>query len=353
MIEAEAPGKLVLAGEYAVLEGSPGLAVAVGIRARATIEPIPSGSRLLVPGERDGEFPFRWLAGAPPRWEEERPGDYALPVETLAAALADGGLWPRHAELPPCRITLDTRAFREGDAHGRAVKLGLGSSAAVLVALAGALAGHARLPEGTLERLLAPCLAAHRRMQGGRGSGIDVAAALRGGVVAVTFEGPGAVPAVEPLHWPAGLHVLPVWSGLPASTGTMLAALASWRDRRPTEHTAHMERLGATVARLLPCWRAADVAGVLTGLAAFDDALTRFDRDAGLGVYTPVHEALRRLSHAHGAVYKPSGAGGGDFGLAFSADEAGIGALRAELGGAGYRCLEASLAVPGLSVRHV
>lgn len=351
MIEATAPGKLVLAGEYAVLEGAPGLAVAVDVRARARIEPSSAGSRLAVPGGPSGEFPFRWLAGAPPRWENERPGDYALPLESLAAALAESGFWPRQAELSPCLITLDTQAFRHSDARGRPVKLGLGSSAAVLVALAGALLEHARLPAAARGRLLALCLDAHRRLQGGRGSGIDIATALAGGVVALGKRG-GELPEVEPLHWPAGLHMLAAWSGIPASTGSMLAALEKYREARPAACVAHMERLGAAAARLLPAWRSGDVQGVLPALRAFDDALTRFDRDSGLGIYSPVHEAMRRLADAHGTVYKPSGAGGGDFGLAFSDDGARIAALRAALAGAGYRCLEAALAVPGLGVRH-
>ena len=50
LIEARAPGKLVIAGEYAVLEGAPGLAVAVDVQAEARITSLAgSGNQLVIP----------------------------------------------------------------------------------------------------------------------------------------------------------------------------------------------------------------------------------------------------------------------------------------------------------------
>ena len=62
MIEARAPGKLVIVGEYAVLHGAPGIAVAVDVPARARLQSRPGpDSELVIPdtGER---FGFRWNA---------------------------------------------------------------------------------------------------------------------------------------------------------------------------------------------------------------------------------------------------------------------------------------------------
>jgi phosphomevalonate kinase len=73
LIEAQAPGKLILAGEYAVLDGAPGLAVAVDVRAEARITSIPGpGNQLTIPDTGES-FRFRWVAGSAPRWEGCRP----------------------------------------------------------------------------------------------------------------------------------------------------------------------------------------------------------------------------------------------------------------------------------------
>src|SRR5690606_33184654 len=96
------------------------------------------------------------------------------------------------SELEPARITAEVRAalpqgpfpafdaseLRDGDR-----KLGLGSSAAILVAALGAVRGAEFSDDAGLRRAIeAPALRAHREAQGG-GSGIDVAASIHGGTL--------------------------------------------------------------------------------------------------------------------------------------------------------------------------
>src|SRR5699024_6036775 len=89
-------------------------------------------------------------------------------VTAVLQYLAQHGTTPR-----PAHIALDTQAFFAEDG----AKLGLGSSAALTVALTAAV--------NAAQENAAPDLAAmigmHRRMQDGRGSGLDIAAALLGG----------------------------------------------------------------------------------------------------------------------------------------------------------------------------
>ena len=139
VIEARAPGKLVIVGEYAVLHGAPGISVAVDVPARARLEFLAGAdSELLIPdtGER---FGFHWNAAGRVSWLDKSPGALGLPLESCLATLDARGLWPPVNGPSACRIELDTAAFHDRSAAGQRIKLGLGSSAAVLVALMGAL----------------------------------------------------------------------------------------------------------------------------------------------------------------------------------------------------------------------
>lgn len=355
LIEAQAPGKLVIVGEYAVLEGAPGLAVAVDVRAAARISPVPgSGNQLVIP-DTGQSFRFRWVPGSGPRWEGVSPGAFGLPLEACTEILSARGLLPTAAELPACQIELATAAFHRTGRDGHRVKLGLGSSAAVVVALTGALLRFAGGPALPRQVLIAICHEAHRRLQGGAGSGIDVATAITGGAVAIEFSrrlGPDAtVPQAHPVSWPRRLSMVAVWTGQSASTPVMLGRLRAFRERHPTRFASHMERLGANAGQAVAAWTADDAPGVLGAVAGYDSGLRQLDEAAGIGIFSPAHERLRTIAVKHGATYKPSGAGGGDFGIALTDSRSVDEELRTAYAAAGFTVLDAELCAPGLSVR--
>jgi mevalonate kinase len=60
---------------------------------------------------------------------------------------------------------------------------------------------------------------------------------------------------------------------------------------------------------------------------------------------------LRVIALKQGAVYKPSGAGGGDFGIALTDSRTVDQAVRAAYAAEGFPVLDAELCAPGLSVR--
>lgn len=354
VIEADAPGKLVVIGEYAVLEGAPGLAVAVDVRAEARIRSLPGpGNQLVIPDTGE-TFRFRWVAGSGPRWDGPSPGAFGLPLEACAEILASRGLLPHGAVLPSCRVELVTAAFHHTQADGRRVKLGLGSSAAIVVALTGALLRFTGGPALSRQALVAVCHEVHRRLQGGTGSGIDVATAIAGGTVAIEFGrgGPEAsVPEAHPVPWPRPLGLVAAWTGQSASTPAMLGRLRAYRQREGAGFASHMERLSATAGQGVAAWIAGDTPGVLAAVAGYESGLRRLDADAGIGIFSPAHERLRDIARAHGAVYKPSGAGGGDFGIALTDSRRVEQELRAAYAAAGIEVLDAGLGPPGLNVR--
>jgi len=112
-----------------------------------------------------------------------------------------------------------------------------------------------------------------------------------------------------------------------------------------------MERLGANAGQAVAAWRAEDLSGLFSAITGYESGLRRLDAAAGIGIFSPSHERLREIALKHGAVYKPSGAGGGDFGIALTDSRTVAQALRTGYAAAGIAVLAAELCAPGLSVR--
>lgn len=333
MIEADAPGKLIVSGEYAVLRGAPAIAMAVGVRAHARIRSGVATSRLAVAGR--GTWDFHWRADGQPLWPVVPSEGQGRILEAVLAALASRSFLPR--TLPALEIELDSRGFHARGDDGEARKLGLGSSAAVTVAASRALLG-AFAVDADQPVLLDLALDAHRRLQGVAGSGIDVMAAVYGGVVGVN----SAESAVLRLAWPEGLYWLAAWSGCSASTPEMLRRFAAFEVGEPARFRESLQALGARAHTVLDCWRLAAVQEILAAIDAYGEALRQLDAAGRIGIWTPEHERLAGLSREAGAIYKTSGAGGGDFGIAFAADAEVIRRLQARLAGLGILTLTAT-----------
>ncbi len=297
---ASAPGKAVLCGEYAVLAGSPAIALAVDRRARVRItETRQDFHSVTATGMVAGAAAFRIADDRSIEWRDG-------PADAVRFALLEA-VWRAVASDSRCglELVLDTRPFFD-PAGGR--KLGLGSSAALAVALVAALAAA-----GTgLDELYRTAAAAHRRFQHGRGSGVDIAAAVHGGAIAYRME----PPTVEQLDWPAGLCFELLWSGQPASTAERLARLGG------VPRGASADMLGEAAAAVLGAWREGAAGAILERLRAYTEALHRFSGDHGLGVFEGGHQALVDEAQGRGLVYKPCGAGGGDVGIVLAESRA-------------------------------
>lgn len=320
-VTASAPGKLVLAGEYAVLHGYPAIAAALSRRARVAV--LATGGDDIVcetRGYRPGSWPLR--AGR----DGELVADDEAPLAMLQQVLETVG-----AVLPAgTRLLLDTSEFATED--GR--KFGIGSSAALTVALTAALAADSN--PGVLGALARN---AHRAQQQG-GSGVDVACALHGGVI--LFRD-GKMRA-ERDSLPAGLHCQVLWSGQPASTAEHVARLA--RDLQRPKTRASLTALGR-VAESLERIFAADAAAFVDGIAAWTAALERFDNDCGLGIFAGGFAALATHARKQGLVFKPCGAGGGDVGALLATDPERMVDFVERAQRSGFTVLEAGLGAPG------
>ena len=311
MISASAPGKVVLWGEYAVLEGAPAAVLAVNRFAGCSLET----SRNWRFSTAGFEAPIAEFDRLPAR------------VPADAAAVLPWQVLQEFAEAPSSPVT--AAMHTDGFFHG-GVKLGLGSSAALCVAVQAAFATLAgNRPD------YRRALAAHRRLQAGQGSGIDIAASFFGGCL--RFQEGNAEPCPDPLT-----HRRFVWVGESAQTGRKLDLFNDYLGRG--DRTAlralsdHSENLFND-----PSAEALD---------AYAGALKALDNAAGLGVYSPAHLAAERLATASGLVYKPCGAGGGDVGVAVADSPEPLPRFAASAEAHGFTILKLETAPHGVKVEH-
>lgn len=306
-IRASAPGKLVLLGDYAVLDGAPALVVAMDRRARVSVETCDGGGiEVSAPDLGIAAASAHVDAAGRLQWADLGQAAQLGLVTQVWNALAAEGV-ALHGGL---RIALDTSGFFADTPAGRR-KLGLGSSAALTVALAAALVRAGGQALAATPAWLARLVAWHGAWQGGRGSGVDIAASLVGGASAYRCR---PAPSSQPVAWPpAGAACLFVWSGETVSTAGHLAHLAAWRETSAADYVARMGEL-CTLAESSSAALQGDAAGVVALVAAYAAALARLERASGLAIFSPAQHELAALAARAGAAFKPCGAGG-DFGV--------------------------------------
>jgi len=350
-VEVSAPGKLVLIGEYAVLHGSPAVAAAVDRRAVVRAVPVEDGRWLVTaPGIVEGPAGAAILPGGVFRWEDPEAGNRLGLVEAVVRGFAALRMVDP-ARLPALELHLDTTAFFHPGRPDRP-KLGLGSSAALTVALAMALAaaGGEGPPTPPSGGWLAALVRLHRTAQGGGGSGIDVAASLLGGVVRYRLGG-GGRPKAAPLVLPHGLHLRFVWVGRPARTADFLARLQDALEADRPGPRARLEAMSAMARRGVEALETGAVGRFVQAAAEYAEAMRGLGEALGLPIVSPEHEALSVIARKTGAAYKPSGAGGGDFGVAFAEDPAALDRFSGTAREAGFEPMDLPVAAEGASLR--
>jgi len=260
-VRVAAPGKLLLFGAYAVLEGGAAIVIAVDRYAVAD-------------DARTSESPSR----------------------EVRAALG--------AEPAP---DVDATALYEGGA-----KLGLGSSAAVLVASLGVRAakrGDDLAREEVRRALFREAREAHASAQGG-GSGVDVAASTWGGALSYV-----AFPEAEarPVTLPAGLSFIAFWSGSSARTSELVARVEALRAR---DARAHADAIGALKAASQAAHASlSSLPHFLAAARTMSSALATLGTLADAPIVPPAFAELATLAEREGGAFFPSGAGGGDVGV--------------------------------------
>jgi phosphomevalonate kinase len=276
-VSASAPGKALLCGEYAVLEGAPAIVAAVDRRLSVC-------------------------------WSEAR---IAMPPEvetTLRLAQEELGPLPGHLTVDAHRLQRDR------------TKLGLGSSAAAAVATAAAsfaTYGHEPGDAETLRRVFAIALEGHASIAPG-GSGVDVAASAFGGFL--RFERTVNGIDTRPLTEPEGLCMRLVWTGHAARTSELVAKVNALRRRHPAEHRACIDQLSEVSRRFAVAFEEGNAADVVSAGASYADAMGMLGEAADAPIVDRGLGRAGALARRFSGSAKPCGAGGGDVAVAFFLD---------------------------------
>jgi mevalonate kinase len=256
-------GKVILVGEHAVVHGH--AAIAAGISAGVAAEATPGGARLRVPA-----------------WSLEAATDDGTPVGRALAAVLD---------------RFGARAFDFTATAGIPSRSGVGSSAALAVALARAAAAVTARDDAAL---IAAAVHDAESVFHGTPSGIDAAAATTGAVGRFTrAEGWRPVPVLQPMTICVGL------SGRPRDTVAQVAAVGRLRERlAAADGVLHL------MGRLAGDAEVALARGDVDGLGRIFD--TAHGLLAAIRVSSPELDSLVHAARAAGAVgAKLTGAGGG------------------------------------------
>ena len=254
-----APGKLVLTGAYAVLEGAPAIVVATSRGAYA------DSSRSAL-----------------------------TPTPEVRAALGEDAVAPH----------TDASSMFVG-----ARKLGLGASSAILVASLAALEADAgadlsdpRVREGIFSR----ARAAHAAAQGG-GSGVDIAASVHGGAIQYTIDAP-----VQRVSLPSGLGIEVFACGTSARTSELRAEIDRLASTNASAHRTCMNELVTTANIAARAVQAGNATAFVEALRRTARGLARLGTAAQVGIVPPDFDSLEAIAAHEGASFSVSGAGGGD-----------------------------------------
>jgi phosphomevalonate kinase len=301
----QAPGKVLLIGEYAVLEGGPAVVAAINRRAVGQFM-----------DALDPESPL-----------------IAEAVGVTIAALGDRG-----AALPPGSVLVDSA---ELSSDGK--KLGLGSSAATAVAAVGAMLEFAGVPLASNGDLLFSLAdTAHRRAQGGIGSGADVAAATHGGLLSYMRPG-GGVPVIRKLGPLTAVELVVFSTGEPSSTVDRLRAVNDLGQRAPEQHRWLIAELRRAAETFIESMILNDARGIIAATRSAAQVMSALGRAAEVAISTPTLSKLEKLAEELGGAAKPSGAGGGDVGVAFLPDRTAAAAFSVRAPALGVQVLDLAI----------
>ena len=182
---SSAPGKLILLGEYAVLENSPALVAAINNRAKVHIQKsLDDYFYLTSPSLNVSNLKFSFNKKHKIVFEKQVSSEIRKKlifcIETIEYFKKK---FNQFHKISPLEITTDTNQFY---CLNSKEKLGLGSSAALTVSLVNGLLSYMSqngLSSNLIKNIFPIALDIHHIAQGKRGSGVDVAASCFGGII--------------------------------------------------------------------------------------------------------------------------------------------------------------------------
>lgn len=324
-IRVKAPGKLMVAGEYAILEPNQH-AVVTAIDRYIAAEIETSEERAVALPHLDLPYVAWKNNGDIPKFQKE---DSRLQLLQKTIGITNRFLRERSVHQAYYKLTVLSELQ---DNKGR--KYGLGSSAALAVATIASILEFHEI-QLSKEKLFKLAVLAHLQFQG-NGSGADIAAAVFGGCiyyssflpkwVLVQLKEGITITELLDIPWP-NLSLLPLtvpksvrmcvgWTQEIARTGPMVEKVQTLRTSNPEKYEYFLRKSGSAVNQIVRGFKENSPELVLSGIGENRHALIRLGKFTNTPIETAKLKKLCDLAVPFGSA-KPSGAGGGDCGIAF------------------------------------
>ena len=348
MIKVTAPGKLILIGEYVVLEGAPALVCAVDRYAEVTLQE-SSGDNYLVdaPSINIKDIRFSLTENNLVSFSSEVDLETQKKLTFFKNTFEYAWQYCRNFNVTDTnfKITINTDAFYS---QRLSIKLGFGSSAALTVAIVKALF---RLINKNIEskdvrnQLFRLSLAAHKKAQGNVGSGIDIAASSYGGVlhyrVGLNKKAEHLIP--EKISPWEELPTLTVFTGSSESTRKMVFGVNEMKKKKPEAYNELMRELKSTSIEGCETYKSKNLFGFINAIKTYHVQMNLLGKNSGMPIISPVHQQIARIVHQSGGAYKPSGAGSGDIGIAFAESNEQLQTIRKEIEKYNFHCIDTKI----------
>jgi len=343
MITISTPGKLILAGEWSILElGNTALVMAIDRFVNVSIEP---SSTITFESESLG-IPSATFSYSYPHLEllSELHSDHKKTIECVhnAIEIALTYLHENKMRLKPFSLKSYSPHTTHTTEEGKTVKLGIGSSAAATVGIIKALLAFHGLDtddEASKNILFKLAYIAHEITQNKVGSGFDIAASTWGTTIAYqrfdfnwlhkqqkqkTLSALTALPwpllKIKPLCIPKNLHLSVGFVGYSASTPLLIKKMMIFKKKHPSFYKNHIKKINDSVLSLSEALEKKDVSKILESITHNRNLLKKLSDKSGCNLETQELTQLIELAQISGGTAKFSGAGGGDCGIAICFD---------------------------------
>ena len=333
-IKVKTPGKLMIAGEFAVLEPNYKLIVAAVDRfVYVTIEDSTYNNLTLE------NFNLRNLA-----WSYKA-GKLKMTKASNATRFVDQAikitydyLTENNYKLTPIKINVKSEL-----ADSTGIKYGLGSSAAVVTSVVEAILVKF-MPEDTTQMLVFKLASLAHVITQGNGSGADIAASSFTGMIEYTsfqaewllkkYQTSSTVTDLITSEWeyltinkismPENIQFAVGWTGLPASTKSLVNQLRKLKETNIIDYKKFLATSKEAVDLLLEGIKNNQQESIFTGIEMNRRALYEVGKRANVKIETKKLYKLSLAAKEALGAGKLSGAGGGDCGIAFIPAESNI-----------------------------
>ncbi len=364
MIHTSAPGKLMIAGEWAVLEGYPCIVAAVNRRVHCQIS------------EKDPDTAI-----------EIELKDFGVKANALFANNKLTIISGNDEKLKFAKAAVETalqyigkaKTFRlvtwnektEIKKGKETKKLGFGSSSAAVVAIISAVLAfngigissvHAKL------RIYKLSAIAHYRAQGKIGSAFDIAAATFGGMIIYkrfdahwleeqlkkhalkqVVDKKWPTLSIEAIELPKGMSINVAWTGESASTSEMVKKMNEFKEKELKFYRDIYSNIGNLVEELVDSMKENDKDRIIELLNDNHLMLAKLTKKSKVNVETRELRKLHEIARKYGAG-KLSGAGGGDCGIGICFDKSKAEKMRKVWSASGLNVIDVKIGDDGVKL---